>query len=113
MEVTHGEISINLLLPLLSKSKLMTTLHDNYVYIMTNKHKNVLYTGVTSKLGQRVTQHENGHYDGFTKKYNCHFLVYYEHFNDIELAIAREKKNNLISSFNPEWLFLNDDVKFL
>jgi len=89
---------------------------------MTNKHKNVLYTGVTSNLGQRVTQHENGYYDGFTKKYNCHFLVYYEHFNDIELAIAREKqikkwrrekKNKLISSFNPDWRFLNDDVRFL
>ncbi len=100
----------------------MTTLHDNYVYIMTNKHKNVLYTGVTSKLGQRVTQHENGYFDGFAKKYNCHFLVYYEHFNDIEFAIAREKqikkwrrekKNNLISSFNPEWRFLNDDARFL
>lgn len=100
----------------------MTVLHDNYVYIMTNKHKNVLYIGITSNLGQRVTQHENGHYDGFTKKYNCHFLIYYEHFNDIELAIAREKqikkwrrekKNKLISSFNPEWHFLNEDVRFL
>ena len=100
----------------------MTTLHDNYVYIMTNKYKNVLYTGVTSNLSHRITQHENGHYDGFTKKYNCHFLVYYEHFNDIELAIAREKqikkwrrekKEKLISSFNPEWQFLNNDVRFL
>ena len=100
----------------------MTTLHDNYVYITTNKHKNVLYTGVTSNLGQRVAQHENGHYDGFTKKYNCHFLVYFEHFNDIKLAIAREKqikkwrrekKIKLITSFNPEWRFLNDDVRFL
>jgi len=89
---------------------------------MTNKHKNVLYTGVTSNLGQRVVQHESGFYDGFSKRYNCHFLVYYEHFNDIILAFAREKqikkwrrekKNKLISSFNPEWQFLNDDVKFL
>ena len=100
----------------------MTHYHNNYVYIMANKHKNVIYTGVTSNLAKRVTQHVNGTYDGFTKRYNCHYLVYYEHFDDIRLAIAREKqikkwrrekKNKLISSFNPKWQFLNEDAMFL
>jgi putative endonuclease len=100
----------------------MAELHNNYVYIMSNKYKNVIYVGVTSNLNQRVMQHESGHYDGFTKKYNCHYLVYFEQFTDIKLAIEREKeikgwrrekKNRLIKSFNPEWKFLNEDVRFL
>ena len=100
----------------------MSLLYNNYVYIMCNKHKNVIYVGVTSNLGQRVTQHETGFYEGFSKKYNCIYLVYFEHFDDILQAIAREKeikkwrrekKNALISSFNPNWNFLNEDARFL
>ncbi|MEE4260452.1 MAG: hypothetical protein V2I62_11860 [Bacteroidales bacterium] len=54
------------------------------------------------------------------KKYNCHYLVYYEHFTNIEHAIEREKeikkwrrdkKDKLISSFNPDWQFLNDETE--
>jgi len=95
--------------------------NNNYVYIMTNKYKDVLYIGVTSNLPQRVFQHEKGYFGGFTRKYNCHYLIYYEQFDDIETAIAREKqikkwrrekKNKLISSFNPDWKFLNKDVWF-
>ena len=86
---------------------------------MTNKHKNVLYLGVTNDLERRVFKHENGKYKGFTKKYNCKYLVYYEHFINIEYTIdrekelkkwRREKKDLLISSFNPKWKFLNDEV---
>ena len=86
---------------------------------MTNKHKNVLYIGVTNDLERRVEEHETGKYKGFTKKYNCHYLVYYEHFTQIEHAIdrekelkkwRREKKDKLITSFNPEWEFLNDKI---
>ncbi len=89
------------------------------VYILTNKHKNVLYTGVTSKLKQRLREHKNGTKGWFTKKYNCHFLVYYEHFKHIIDAIDREKeiknwnrekKEDLINEFNPEWKFLNEEV---
>jgi putative endonuclease len=95
---------------------------ENYkyaVYILTNKLKNVLYTGVTSKLRQRLREHKNGTKDWFTKKYNCHFLVYYEHFKHIIDAIDREKeikawgtekKEDLIDGFNPEWKFLNDEI---
>jgi putative endonuclease len=94
--------------------------HNNFVYFMTNKHKNVLYLGVTNNLGRRVNEHKTGEFKGFTKKYNCHYLVYYEHFTNIEHAIEREKeikkwrrdkKDKLISSFNPDWQFLNDETE--
>jgi len=86
---------------------------------MTNKHKNVLYVGVTNDLEKRVYEHETGEYKGFTKKYNRHYLIYYEHFTHIEYAIdrekeiekwRREKKDLLISLFNPDWSFLNEEI---
>jgi putative endonuclease len=86
---------------------------DCAVYIMSNKHRTVLYTGVTSDLGKRILQHKAGvHPSGFTRKYNVDQLVYYELSRDIRSAIAREKqikgwrrekKVQLIESTNPEW----------
>ncbi len=87
---------------------------------MTNKHKTVVYTGVTNDLERRVDEHETGEHKGFTKKYNCHYLVYYEHFTSIEDAIdrekeikkwRREKKDKLITSFNSTWDFLNEKIE--
>jgi putative endonuclease len=87
---------------------------------MTNKNKTVLYLGVTNDLERRIYEHETGQFRGFTKKYNCHYLVYYEHFTNIEYAIEREKeikkwrrekKDRLISSFNPAWRFLNKEIE--
>ena len=89
-----------------------------WVYMMTNRWKNVLYTGVTNSLEKRVWQHKNGAVPGFTKKYNCHFLVYFEEYGRVEQAIAREKeikgwvrakKNALIATMNPEWKDLAAD----
>lgn len=86
--------------------------HQYFVYLLTNRWKNVLYTGVTNSLERRVWQHKNGAFPGFTKKYNCHFLVHYESFGDIQQAIAREKqiknwprvkKDALIATANPNW----------
>ena len=86
---------------------------------MTNRYKNVLYTGVTNNIERRVSGHENELHDGFTKKYHCNFLVFYETHPDIFSAISREKqikswrrekKNELISNFNPEWKFLNASI---
>ena len=83
-----------------------------YVYFMTNANNKALYIGVTSDLTKRVLQHKNHQYEGFTDKYNCTKLVYYEECNDIKTAITREKqlknwhrdwKNNLIQQMNPEW----------
>ena len=92
-----------------------------YIYILTNKNKTVLYTGVTNNLKRRLYEHatHKNHINSFTLKYNCYFLVYYEEHNDINQAIAREKvvkgwtrdkKDKLITSFNPEWRFLNDMI---
>ncbi len=86
-----------------------------YPYIITNKNKTTLYVGMTNNLLRRLKEHQNGVNKGFSKRYNCCYLVYYERFNKVTLAIAREKenknwrrekKNALISQFNPEWMFL-------
>lgn len=83
-----------------------------YVYIMTNKRNTVLYTGVTSNLTKRVYEHKKKLVEGFTKRYNVNKLVYYEVFDDMLNAIAREKqiksgsrekKIDLIESLNKEW----------
>ncbi len=90
--------------------------HNYFIYIATNKNKTVLYLGVTNDLQRRIFEHENGIVPGFSKRYNCQFLIYYEHFQEIEEAISREKeikkwrrekKEKLINNFNHEWNFLN------
>jgi putative endonuclease len=91
--------------------------HTYYIYIMTNKTKTVLYTGVTNHLKIRLQQHKDSiNANSFTAKYNVHFLIYYEKFTWIQLAIAREKeikgwkrekKIELIKTINPEFKFLN------
>lgn len=86
---------------------------EYYVYIMTNKGNNVLYTGVTSNLQTRCEEHIAKKYpNSFTAKYNANKLVYYESFGSINEAIAREKqikggsrqkKIDLIEYNNPRW----------
>jgi putative endonuclease len=82
-----------------------------YTYIM-GSHTGTLYIGVTSDLNHRIDQHKNGLYEGFSKTYGCTRLLYYEVFDDIRVAIGREKqlkgwrrekKLNLIRSKNPEF----------
>jgi len=89
------------------------------VYILTNAHNTVLYTGITNDLQRRVHEHKNGIGGTFTKKYNVHKLVYYEVGDDINIAIAREKqikggsrqkKIDLINSINPEWNDLYEEL---
>ncbi len=94
-----------------------------YVYIMTNKNNTVLYTGVSSKLRDRVYEHKSGKYkNSFTYRYNCHKLVCFEGFVSIEEAIVREKqikkgsrkkKESLINQMNPEWKDLYDEIEDL
>jgi len=83
-----------------------------FVYIMTNRRNGILYVGVTSNLPSRAYQHREGVVDGFTKRYGLKLLVYYEAFDDIRLAIQREKtmkhwprawKVRLIHEMNPQW----------
>jgi predicted GIY-YIG superfamily endonuclease len=82
------------------------------VYIIANKPNGTIYTGVTSNLIQRVYQHKHGFVPGFTKKYNCILLVYYELMDGMVAAIEREKqikggsrnaKLALTKSVNPNW----------
>lgn len=82
------------------------------VYIMTNMPYGVFYIGFTSDLYQRIWEHKEGIFDGFSKKYNLKMLVYYEMFDDAESAIRREKrlkrwsrewKIEAINQFNPDW----------
>lgn len=81
------------------------------VYIMTNAHNTVLYTGVTNNLMRRVGEHKAGK-SAFTRRYNVTKLVYYECGDDVNVAITREKqikagsrqkKIDLVNSMNPEW----------
>ena len=89
------------------------------IYIVTNKRNGTLYTGVTSDLPKRVSEHKNKSHDGFTADYNCNILVYYEAYDDMENAILREKqikggsrkkKLALIESLNPDWRDLFEDI---
>ncbi len=89
-----------------------------YVYILTNKNRTVLYTGVTNDLTRRVWEHQEKLHNGFTKWYNVDRLVYYETFDDVSQAIAREKqikggsrqkKIDLINQMNREWRDLYEE----
>ncbi len=83
-----------------------------YVYILASQRNSTLYIGVTSNLLIRICEHKKGTIEGFTKKYCVKILVYFEEYNNIEEAIAREKflkgksrkyKISLIENKNPLW----------
>ena len=91
---------------------------EGYVYLLTNKNNTTLYTGVTRNLKQRIYQHKHHLVEGFTHKYNCDKLVWFEHADEIASAIAREKqikagsrkkKEALIQSLNLDWVDLAKD----
>ena len=90
-----------------------------WVYIMANTRRGVMYVGITSKLTARVWQHRTGALDGFTKRYGCKRLVWFEGFGEPHLAISREKKLKrwrrewkfaLIEQENPEWRDLWEEL---
>ena len=89
------------------------------VYILASKRNGTLYTGVTSNLQKRIAEHQSNATEGFTKKYHVHMLVYYEVYEDIQNAIAREKqikggsrkkKLELIEWTNPLWRDMSKDI---
>ncbi len=91
----------------------------SYVYILFNKRNGTLYVGVTADLVKRIYEHKEKLVDGFTKKYCVDKLGYYEVYEDITDAIAREKqlkagtrkrKISLIESVNPQWQDLYDSI---
>ena len=91
-----------------------------YVYILTNKHHSVLYTGVTNDLVCRIYEHKNHQdKDSFTAKYKADRLVYFEETSDVRVAIQREKqikswkreqKIALIMKSNPRYLDLYEHI---
>lgn len=90
-----------------------------YVYILASQKNGTLYVGVTSNLTKRVYEHKHNFIDGFTKKYNVHDLVYYEHYSEVAEAILREKqikkwnrkwKLRLIEEKNPAWSDLYNEI---
>jgi putative endonuclease len=90
-------------------------IHLYYVYILTNTSHSVLYTGITNDLERRCFEHKQKKVNGFTKKYNVDKLIYFEKYDFVDLAIAREKqikgysrakKVALIDQFNREWIDL-------
>ena len=84
-----------------------------WVYIITNQRKGTLYVGHTDNISQRMEQHKNGEYDGFSKKYGLKYLVWFEEYASRDEAFHRERqikewhrqwKVNLIEDINPHWL---------
>ncbi len=92
-----------------------------FVYIITNKNNTTLYTGVTSRLRDRIWEHKSKKYTkSFSARYNLVKLLYYEFHSRIEEAIDREKqlkggsrkkKEDLINKFNPDWIDLFDQIE--
>ena len=92
-----------------------------FIYILTNKNHTTLYVGVTSNLPERILQHRSKIFkNSFTAKYNLDQLVYWESFQEIGDAIAREKqlkagsrqkKLDLINGFNLEWKDLFESIE--
>ena len=85
---------------------------EPWVYILANRRRGTLYTGVTSNLAERVFRHRQGLTPGFTSRYGCNRLVFFEKYERMDEAIAREKqikggsrgrKISLVEAINPEW----------
>ena len=95
-------------------------IYNFYVYILTNKAKTVLYTGMTNNLKRRLQEHKSKlNPNSFTAKYNVSYLLYFEHYGWVQQAIEREKeiklmkrdrKLELIKNFNTNLDFLNDTI---
>ena len=96
-------------------------MHDRqyFIYILTNQSNSVLYIGMTNDLLRRIAEHQSGLIKGFTQKYNCKKLVYFEEFVTPYEAITREKqlkagsrkkKIDLIEKENPTWRDLSNDI---
>lgn len=94
---------------------------NSYVYLFTNKNNTVIYVGVTKNLVRRIYEHKTGLFRGFTKRYNCNKLVYFEEYGNINKAIEREKqikvgnrkrKEHLITITNPDWVDLAKEWLF-
>ena len=100
----------------------MTNIHQYWVYILSNKTRSVLYVGVTNDLYRRYIEHRTETTEGFTKKYKCHYLLYFEEYSCVDDAITREKeikawrrekKDLLIAASNPSKKDLAEEFGWL
>jgi len=98
------------------------TIHQYYLYLLSNKYNGTLYIGVANDLERRMFEHKNELVEGFTKQYGLKRLVYFETYQYVNDAIKREKnmkkwnrqwKISLIEKDNPNWSDLSKDWKFL
>ena len=89
------------------------------VYIMANRKDGTLYVGVTSDLARRAFEHRTGVHEGFSRRYGCRLLVWYERYERMDEAIAREKqikggsrekKLALVEAMNPDWADLYETL---
>ena len=94
-------------------------MQQSYVYIMASKPRGTMYIGVTASLPKRVYEHRTDAFEGFTKKYKVHQLVYYEIHENISDAIQRETqmktwkrwwKIELVEKQNPAWDDLYESI---
>ena len=101
---------------------MIANVHQYWVYMMSNKTRSVLYIGITNDLYRRYNEHKAGTIKGFTQNYKCHYLVYFEEYQNVNEAIAREKqlkgwirarKNALIATVNPENRDLAEDLGWI
>ncbi len=101
----------------LTQNQLSLAKYPAYIYMMSNATNSTLYIGVTSNLAKRIYEHKHKLTQGFSQKYNCTRLVYFEAFENISQAIEREKylkgkkrefKNKLIESINPQYKDLSE-----
>jgi putative endonuclease len=93
--------------------------HNYYVYMVASR-SHVLYCGITNHLLRRVEQHRQGEIDGFSAEYNCKRLVWFERFQYVDNAIAREKQIKrwrrekkvwLVEQENPHWDDLSEPLR--
>ncbi|MBQ2843191.1 MAG: GIY-YIG nuclease family protein [Alistipes sp.] len=93
-------------------------MNRSWVYIVSNASRTTLYIGVTNDLPRRMREHKSGIQEGFSKRYRCFDLLYFEEYADIRDAIAREKqlkgwrrcrKDALIDTLNPKRMDLSKD----
>ena len=97
----------------------MSKTHRYFVYILASEVGGTVYIGVTNDLIRRLFEHRTGAVEGFTKKYGVKYLVHFEEYDDVRLAIQREKrlkkwnrawKIRLIEEQNPNWIDLYPSI---
>ena len=109
---TAFRVTVSIIKKNINFNSIKGTLYMYYVYIMTNKYRTVLYTGVTGNIEKRIYEHKNKTVEGFTSKYNADKVVYIEGFENVVDAInaektikgwRRSKKIAIIEEKNPNW----------